>query len=262
MIETRTVGEQLIQLCQEQLVAGQWGVGDRFPSERDLADIHGISRATANKVVAKLVSEGWLEIRRGLGTFVAARPGFSAALHELESFTDFAAQLGMGCETQVISFEPMLTGQSTIRIELELADGEHLIAFERIRRLAGSAVIYEQRWVPERMFEGLHAQVLSGSFYRLCREQYGICIERESHRVMAVQAPAVSGFAASMPALCLDGVGLAAGDLPIWKQRVYYRGDAFYLQQDSNAIGGRSRFRFQLQNDFLEQLTLNHTDPR
>ncbi|MFN9913156.1 MAG: GntR family transcriptional regulator, partial [Pirellulaceae bacterium] len=43
---------------------------DRFLTEREIADRFGVSRPTANKALASLVSEGLLEFRRGVGTFV------------------------------------------------------------------------------------------------------------------------------------------------------------------------------------------------
>lgn len=254
MIETRSVGEQLIQLCQQELARGKWAVGERFPSERELADAHGISRATANKVVAKLVSEGWLEIRRGLGTFVARRPGFVAALRELESFTDFAMDLGLEASTRVICFGQASADPDSIRAEMALNQAEPLIAFERRRSLSGVVVIFEERWVPAAAFPGLTEAALTGSFYRLCREQFDHRIERESHHVLAVMPPPQSNFSRSQPALCLEGIGLNGADQAIWKQRVYYRGDAFYLQHYSDGASSRTRFSFQLQDAFLKSL--------
>lgn len=254
MIETRSVGEQLIHLCQQELVAGKWTVGSRFPSERELAEMHGISRATANKVVAKLVSEGWLEIRRGLGTFVARRPGFFAALRELESFTDFARQVGLEASTQVLGFGPAGAEAASIRAEMGLDQAQPLTAFQRVRSLGGEVVIFEERWVPAEAFPGLRAEALSGSFYRLCREQFDHQIGCESHHVLATLAPECSGFGNAKPALCLEGIGLDNREQAIWKQRIYYRGDAFYLQYHSSGTASRSRFSFQLLDRFLEPL--------
>lgn len=51
MIETRPVHELLRERCQ-----------------KELAMQFRIFRGTANKVLAKLASESWLELRKGLGT--------------------------------------------------------------------------------------------------------------------------------------------------------------------------------------------------
>ncbi len=84
--ETRPIHEQLIRLCQEELEAGRWQPGQQFPSSVICAR-HGVSRATANKVLSKLASEGWLEMRKGIGCFVAERPTLFTSLRRIESFT-------------------------------------------------------------------------------------------------------------------------------------------------------------------------------
>ena len=43
---------------------------DQFLTEREVAEKFQVSRATANKSLASLVSEGFLEFRKGVGTFV------------------------------------------------------------------------------------------------------------------------------------------------------------------------------------------------
>jgi hypothetical protein len=49
-------------------------IGDRLPSERDLASALGVSRATVVRAYELLVDDGLLERRTGSGTFVARRP--------------------------------------------------------------------------------------------------------------------------------------------------------------------------------------------
>jgi GntR family transcriptional regulator/MocR family aminotransferase len=63
---------QLADQIREIVVAGTATVGDRLPSSRALAADLRISRALAEQAYDQLVAEGWLEGRRGSGTFVAA----------------------------------------------------------------------------------------------------------------------------------------------------------------------------------------------
>ncbi len=59
--------------------------GDRIPSERDLAARWGVARMTARKAIETVTAEGWLERRRGSGTYVAQMP--YAKTLGLSSFT-------------------------------------------------------------------------------------------------------------------------------------------------------------------------------
>lgn len=63
---------QLAAQVREGIVAGNLARGDRLPSSRALATDLGVSRAVTEQGYEQLVAEGWLETRRGAGTFVAS----------------------------------------------------------------------------------------------------------------------------------------------------------------------------------------------
>lgn len=48
-------------------------VGDRFPTEKDLCSTLGVGRGTVREAVKVLISQGFLEIRPGLGTFIKSK---------------------------------------------------------------------------------------------------------------------------------------------------------------------------------------------
>ncbi|MGD9002517.1 MAG: extracellular solute-binding protein [Anaerolineae bacterium] len=62
---------QLKALVQEQIACGLWRPGDRIPTERELCQIHAISRSPVRQALSELAHEGVLVRRPGLGTFVA-----------------------------------------------------------------------------------------------------------------------------------------------------------------------------------------------
>lgn len=53
------------------IAAGEYGPGDRLPSERDLAQQLGVSRPALREGIGRLRNGGVLEARRGSGTYVA-----------------------------------------------------------------------------------------------------------------------------------------------------------------------------------------------
>ncbi|MEU1307374.1 FadR/GntR family transcriptional regulator [Streptomyces cinnamoneus] len=68
-----TVVEQL----RTQVAAGEWGVGERIPTEHALAEQLQVGRNTVREAVRVLVHAGMLRSRQGEGTFVVstADPG-------------------------------------------------------------------------------------------------------------------------------------------------------------------------------------------
>ncbi|WP_109506519.1 PLP-dependent aminotransferase family protein [Nocardioides speluncae] len=63
---------QLAAQVRELVTRGTLSSGTRLPSSRALAADLGVSRAVAEQAYEQLLAEGWLEARRGSGTFVAA----------------------------------------------------------------------------------------------------------------------------------------------------------------------------------------------
>jgi DNA-binding FadR family transcriptional regulator len=57
------------------ILGGHLAVGDRLPSERQLAARFGVSRPTIREALSALESRGLVETRVGSGTFVAERAG-------------------------------------------------------------------------------------------------------------------------------------------------------------------------------------------
>lgn len=64
---------ELKQLLKDKIRQGEYKVGDRLPSENELASQHQVSRHTVLKGMAQLMAEGWIERYQGRGTFVAHR---------------------------------------------------------------------------------------------------------------------------------------------------------------------------------------------
>src|SRR5207302_11176277 len=69
----QSIFDQLIFAAEKAFLAGEFSVGQAFPSVRTLAAELKIHPNTAQKVIHQLIAEGWLEVRAGIGTVVADR---------------------------------------------------------------------------------------------------------------------------------------------------------------------------------------------
>ena len=65
------VYEQIIFSVKKAVLSGQLKVGDSFPSVRQLSLECRVNPNTAHKVVAALTTEGFLNVKPGIGTVVA-----------------------------------------------------------------------------------------------------------------------------------------------------------------------------------------------
>lgn len=66
------LGLQLAVGVRELVLAGTLRRGDRLPSSRALAADLGVSRSVTEQAYDQLLAEGWVDARRGSGTFVAS----------------------------------------------------------------------------------------------------------------------------------------------------------------------------------------------
>ena len=66
--------ERLTEHYRDAITRGELKPGDRFPSARELSEMHGVGRTTAGRVHGTLISMGLIEHRPGVGTFVLEPP--------------------------------------------------------------------------------------------------------------------------------------------------------------------------------------------
>src|SRR5690349_12503524 len=68
---------RLYEHVDQDLAAGigrrDFKVGQRLPSERDLANTYGVSRPTIREAIIALELDGLVEVRLGSGVYVTAR---------------------------------------------------------------------------------------------------------------------------------------------------------------------------------------------
>src|SRR5438067_11758794 len=87
---------QTAAAIRARIEAGRWHVGEQLPAEPQLATELGISRGTLRESVRMLISNGLLDRRHGVGTFVARvpLPSIDRGIDELFGATDAIAQMG------------------------------------------------------------------------------------------------------------------------------------------------------------------------
>jgi GntR family transcriptional regulator len=120
-----SICDQAAYAVKKALVSGQMRPGEPFPSVRSLSAWLKINPNTAHKVIARLIAEGLLEVRPGIGTSVAAAvPENSAGRnnllkHDLERVVVEARHLGIELDdlTAALSYHwtrlsPATKGQS------------------------------------------------------------------------------------------------------------------------------------------------------
>lgn len=230
-IERNPVYQQLNNLLRSSL-AEDYSRGDRFMTEREISEKYQVSRATANKALASLVSEGLIEFRRGIGTFVR-RDVIDYDVRSLVSFTEKAKAAGKKPTTELVTFGEISASEveSAVSEKLQLPDDALLWEMERIRLADRVPVIYEHRYVVKSLCPRLTRAQACGSLYRAWTDLHGLHIAGADEVIRAVllntaearhlQVPARS------PGLEVTAVGNVDEQQPLWWERTLYRGDQY-----------------------------------
>ncbi|QTX05837.1 GntR family transcriptional regulator [Agromyces archimandritae] len=71
MDESRPIFQQIAELIENDIIEGSLAEGAQIPSINEFAAFYRINPATALKGVNRLVDDGFVEKRRGIGMFVA-----------------------------------------------------------------------------------------------------------------------------------------------------------------------------------------------
>ena len=219
---------QLQKRIGDALLSGRLGPGDSLPSEREMAEMTGLSRVTIRKAVQSLVASGQLLQRRGSGTFVAARvERLEQALSLLTSFTEDMARRGRSVESVWIARGLHAAAPEEV-MALGLAAGERVARLDRVRRSDGVPLAIERAALSERILPVPDA--VETSLYAVL-QQRGLRPVRAVQRISAANLghrdADLLGVAPGVAGLRIERVSYLASGRVVEFTRSLYRGDAY-----------------------------------
>ena len=80
-LKRTSLSSQVVQEIEQQIRHGHWQLGERIPSEPELAAVFGVSRNTIREALQSLIHAGILEARPGDGTYIQRRSRMESALY-------------------------------------------------------------------------------------------------------------------------------------------------------------------------------------
>jgi GntR family transcriptional regulator, transcriptional repressor for pyruvate dehydrogenase complex len=69
-VKHRNIADQVFEQLRDMLYRGEIGAGERMQSERDLSTLFKVGRPTVRTAIQRLIDQGLVESRRGVGVFV------------------------------------------------------------------------------------------------------------------------------------------------------------------------------------------------
>lgn len=231
---------QLAERLREQIAAGELQPGAQLPAERDLSEQAAISRMTARQAVAYLVREGVLEVRPGVGTFVAAPKLTYDALHLL-GFTEEIMRQGGTVQSCVLEQLPLVPSPRVTQ-GLHLAENEQVVKITRLRLAQAVPLLLETVYLPTALCPGLEgADLTTQSLYGLLEERYHLHLARAWQTFESTIANDYEADLFGVPPgsgmILLEGVTYSKEEQPVEYFKAIYRGDRFKFAVESQRNG-------------------------
>ena len=137
---------QLKEIILEKIEVGDLSEGDMIPSENELQQTYDVSRATVRNAIQLLVNEGFMEKKKGKGTFVKRRK-IEEQLPVLKSFTE--EMIGRNASKKVISAK-YIKVPPAIRSRLGLTGNERVLSLKRLMLVDNKPLGILHSYVPEK----------------------------------------------------------------------------------------------------------------
>jgi GntR family transcriptional regulator len=197
------------------------------------------------------LSEGVLEFRKGLGTFVR-RDVIDYDVRSLVSFTEKASAAGKTPRTELLTFGKLGVSEvdDTVRTALGIDDDALLWGMERVRFADDVPVILEHRYVVEAHCPKLTRAQAEGSLYRAWTTTHGLEIAGANEVIRTVLLKKVEArhlqTTARSAAFEVVSIGFLENEVPLWWERTLYRGDQYEFHSRLGPIQSATPARGQL----------------
>ncbi len=160
---------QIAENLRQAITEGTLKPGDRLDNELDLTERLGVSRPTVRQAVQRLVEQGLVVRRRGLGTVVVA-PRILRSV-ALTSLYDDLSVSGRRPATKVLDVAEIKADDELAAI-LSLPAGTAVLSVERLRLADGTPLALMHNYLPAGLLKTEPADALAkAGLYELLRGQ-------------------------------------------------------------------------------------------
>jgi GntR family transcriptional regulator len=224
---------QLRIVLSERLRRGDWKPNERLPSEDELVEHFGVSKATVRQALRDLAQAGLVRREQGRGTF-AADQRIQFGPRQLTSFTEEMTHLGLQTGSVVLAWE-IRPAEELVACALQLQEGAPIYLLRRLRLAGGEPMGIQTAYLDSTLAPGLLAyDFAERSLYKTLEEQYGLHIDHARQKHFAV---ALNGAEAELlrapegsPALAGERLTFLRGGRPLELTHSMMRGDRYNIQ--------------------------------
>ena len=201
--------KKVMQALKARIDSDEFNVGDMLPTEKNLIEQYSVSRITIRKAVDELVKSGLISKRQGAGSTVIGKT-VTSSMSNLRSTNEYMAEYGVNLEYKLVEFK-LTDPDEKIASLLEIARDEKIYFIRRFMILNGVPAIYEDSYMPMKLYPQMNFLSLEGSKYDYLEKELGFEIDGALQDYEAIMPDAdmreVLGLPEGVPLIRLQSVG-------------------------------------------------------
>jgi GntR family transcriptional regulator len=219
-------------------------VGDSIPTESEICDRFEISRPTVRQAVSALVAEGYLERRKGHGTFVTEPKIRRDFLLVMESFNKEMTEKGYHPTTRLVSLQVDRPDED-VGDKLMVGHTERVYYLRRLRSIHEKPFFVVDSFIPESKVPGIENYDLEkNSLHGLLQREFNFTFERAVRSIEIRPAEEAEAkllqIEVGSPVHYVETLLYIETGEPLKFARTWYRGD-------------RSKFTYELSRKDISQ---------
>ena len=225
--------KQIEDYLRDLINSGEYDDGKLLPKEKELAKKFGVSRNTVRQGMSKLVMEGLLVRKKGVGTKVVPQT-ITTQLSEWHSFTQEMNKRGVSLKNYDINVGSDNADEKISQI-FNIEQGRNVVRLERLRGNDQEPFVFFISWFHPRI--GLTVeQDFSRPLYSILEEDFSIYPRRSSENLKAINADREIAnrlnVEKDIPVLFRERKVYDVGNRIIEYNIGFYRGDKFTYSID------------------------------
>jgi GntR family transcriptional regulator len=233
------LADRLRDVLMDEITSSQLPPGTKLPTEGQLSQRFGVSRATVRDAVRALIEAGYVVRRRGSGSYVTERRRMPHGLDSTLSYLAMIESAGFRAGMHIVeaAFEACTADDHV----LQVGQGDTVLAVERVRTADEQPVIYSHDRIPARLLRAdLGLRELDPSLFALLKS----CGHEADHATATLRAVASTDRVAKMlgirkgkPLLYIEEIDYDRDGTPVMYSREWHISEAFDVRINRTARG-------------------------
>lgn len=180
--------KQLYTIICNQILDGTYNIGDRLPTQKEIAQEFGVSLIVVKQSWNSLVESGIIVSQRGIGSVVNQLPEGISYGHTFRGITSDLSYSHIRIENQILNMS-LRTAKEALFDGLNLPAKNKYLFISRVRYARGKPFNHENIYINLSFFPGLQLvseDLAQQSLYQLLKDRYRISIGSAVEKIDAV----------------------------------------------------------------------------